>query len=148
MIPRPTLKKLISKRLIDAKVLLNNRRYFASIYIAGYALELTLKYRITKLMKFSRGFPENKYEYNEYHSDTAKSILRTAIRDLSDIRHHNLPGLLHYSGEQVNVETNYSSEWNYVKGWNPAMRYTNPIIRKQRAQDFLKYTRSIINGIL
>lgn len=148
MIPKPTLKKLISKRLIDSKVLLNNRRYFASIYIAGYALELALKYRISLLMQFSNGFPEDRTEFNIYYTDTSKILLRATIRELRDIRHHNLLVLLRYSGEQINIEANFTTEWNYVRNWNPEMRYTNPIIRKQRAMDFLKNTRAIIKEIL
>ena len=148
MIPKPTLKGLITKRLTDARVLLNNRRYSAAIYMSGYALELALKYRICRLMKFTGGFPENRPEFDFYYLDARKVLLRSTIRELRDIRHHNLPVLLRYSGEQVNIELNFAVEWNYVKNWNPEMRYLNSIVTKQKAIDFLKFTRVIINEII
>jgi len=148
MIPKSILKILVNKRLLDSKVLLTNKRYFACIYIAGYALELALKYRISRIMKFDNGFPENRPEFDAYYSDTHKVLLRTTIRELRDIRHHKLHLLLRYSGEQVNIENNFTAEWNFVKNWDPEMRYTNPIIRKQRATDFLKNCRTIINEII
>ena len=148
MISKPTLKILVNKRLLDSKVLLNNRRYFASIYLAGHALELALKYRISRIMKFDSGFPENRTEFDAYYLDTRKVLLRTTIRELRDIRHHKLPLLLRYSGEQVNIEHNFTAEWNFVKNWDPEMRYTNPVIRMQRAMDFLKNCRTIINEII
>ncbi|MGN6435949.1 MAG: hypothetical protein ACTHMM_05420 [Agriterribacter sp.] len=148
MIAKPTLKKLVDKRLIDAKVLLDNRRYFTSVYIAGYTLELALKYRICKIMQFTKGFPENKVEFDIYYADAKKVLLRTTIKELRDIRHHKLITLLRYSGHQFNVETNFMSEWNVVKDWSPEMRYIDRVIRKQRASDFFKNVRVIIKEIL
>ncbi len=147
MIAKATLKILVQKRLFDSKVLLSNRRYFASVYLMGYALELALKYRICCLMKFNKGFPENRAEFNNYYSDASKVLLRTTIRELRDIRHHELSLLLRYSGEQVLIEKTFASEWKLVENWNPIMRYTNPVIRKQKATDFLKSCKTIINHI-
>ena len=42
------ISKAVGHRLIDAEVLLSNRRWRASMYMAGYAVECRLK---TKLMK-------------------------------------------------------------------------------------------------
>lgn len=139
---------MIIKYLDDAKILLANRRYSTAIYLAGYALELALKYRICMIMKFNSGFPENRIEFNHYFSDTKRSLLRSTIRELRDIRHHKLELLLRYSGEQYHIETNFSSDWNEVKDWNPEMRYEKYIIRKQRANNFLNSTENIINGII
>ncbi len=58
------IKILIAKRLIDARVLLNSRRYPSAIYMSGYALELAFKYGICRLMKFTKGFPENRPEFD------------------------------------------------------------------------------------
>jgi hypothetical protein len=146
MISKPVIKSLVARRLGDSKVLLKNRRYPAAIYLCGYALELALKYRICRLMKFDLGFPENKTEFDLYYSDTRKIFLRSTIRELRDIRHHKLPVLLRYSGEQVNIESHFPSEWNYVKDWNPEMRYVNQVIRKQRATDFMRFYRYFCSG--
>lgn len=148
MIPKSTLKLLINKRLLDSKALLTGRRYFACIYLAGYALELALKYRICGIMKFTNGFPEDAPEFNMYYSDTRKILMRATIREIRDIKHHKLPTLLRYSGQQVNIENNFGAEWDSVKLWAPENRYTNPIIRRQKAADFLQNTRTIINAII
>ena len=148
MIAKPTIKALVNKRLDDARILLNNRRYSATIYMSGYALELALKYRICRIMKFTNGFPENRTEFDIYYFDTTKTFLRSTIRELRDIRHHKLPILLRYSGEQINIETNFITDWDIVKDWNPEMRYLNNIIRRQKAQDFLISIRAIVNEIL
>jgi hypothetical protein len=148
MITIANLKSLAAKRIIDSRVLLNNRRYFASIYLAGYALELALKYRISKIMQFDNGFPENKAEFDAYYSDTRKTFLRSTIKQLRQIRHHDLTTLLFYSGEKVNIERLFFTEWNFVKTWNPEIRYKNPIIRKHRAADFLRHVQSILHEII
>lgn len=148
MIPKQVLKKLITKRLADSKVLLENRRYSAAIYLGGYALELALKFRICQIMRFNRGFPETKSEFNTYYSDTRRTRLRSTIKELRDIRHHQLSMLLRYSGEQFTIETSHSAAWEVVKYWDPEMRYTNPMIRKQKAADFLRNCRSIIHAIM
>jgi HEPN domain-containing protein len=148
MIPKPILRALITKRMEDAKALLKNRRYAATIYMAGYVLEIALKYRICKIMQFGMGFPENSNEFDSYYSNTRKTRLRSTIRQLKDIKNHDLTRLLRYSGKQVNIETHLLIEWNFVKNWNPEMRYSNDTIRRQRATDFLHYTKQIINELL
>ena len=148
MISKPSLKALIIRRLNDARVLLKNRRYPAAIYLAGYGIELALKYRICKIMAFTKGFPENKPEFNKYYQDTRKTILRETMRSLWDIRHHNLPILLRYSGKQVNIEDHFNAEWEIVKNWSPEIRYTYTTIRKHTANDFFKSANAVIAGIL
>lgn len=148
MISKPSLKALIIRWLGDAKVLLKNRRYPAAIYLAGYGIELALKYRICKIMEFTRGFPENKSEFNKYYQNARKTILRETMRSLWDIRHHNLPILLRYSGKQVNIEAHFNAEWEVIKNWNPEMRYTSNTIRKHTASDFFKSASAVIAGIL
>lgn len=147
MITKPVLKKLAENRLTDAKVLLNNRRYFAAIYLAGYSLELVLKYRICMLLKFNNGFPEDKLEFNSYYLSTTKGLLQNTVRELKDIRHHNLSKLLRYSGEQVNIESKFTSDLIIVKDWTPEMRYSINTIRKQKAVNFLKSAKVIVDEL-
>ena len=68
MISKPTLKKLVKERLRDSEALFNRRRYHASIYMSGYAVEIALKYKICKMYYFSKGFPENADEFQSYYS--------------------------------------------------------------------------------
>ncbi len=148
MITKPAIKTLIRKRLGDSRILLINKRYPATIYMAGYALELALKYSICRIMKFSKGFPETKAEFEIYFDDTAKTLLRSTIKQLRDIRHHKLQYLLFYSGEKINIQNNFLRDWDNVKEWNPAMRYNNDIVKRQKADDFLKSIRNITNELL
>lgn len=148
MILKPTLKSLSAKYLLDAEVLSLNKRYSSSIYIGGYAIELALKFQICETMIFRLGFPENKAEFNSYFSDTRNLLLRATIKELRDIRNHDLKKLLRYSGEQYNIETSFVGDWSKVKDWNPEMRYENKIIRQSRANDFLNSAKTIINQIL
>lgn len=147
MISTPVLRALVTKRLGDANVLLYNRRYAAAVYIGGYALEIALKYRICKLMQFGRGFPENKMELAAYWI-SRKASLRHTIKELKEIKHHDLIKLLRYSGKQINIEKYFAAQWNQVKFWNPQIRYSNSIVTRQQAVDFLKCTRLLINEIL
>lgn len=148
MIPKSVLKSLIKRRLDDARALLNNRRYSSAIYLSGYAVELALKLRICRIMKFTNGFPETLAEFTLYYSDTSKTLLRGTIKELRDIRHHNLTVLLRYSGEQLSIESNFLTEWNYVKKWNPEIRYIYDIIKKQRSVEFIKNVRVVVKELL
>lgn len=148
MISKPSLKSLIIRRLGDARVLLKNRRYPAAIYLAGYGVELALKYRICKLMQFTRGFPENKMEFNWYYQDARRAFLRQTITELREIRHHNLTGLLYYSGEQLNIKTDLLAEWDTVCSWRPEMRYNSNVIRMKLAKEFYSCANSIISKIV
>lgn len=99
-------------------------------------------------MIFNKGFPENRIEFNNYFADTTKTSLRGAIRELRDIRHHDLTRLLQYSGEKYNIQTNFSSEWSTTTIWNPEMRYAKTVIRKAKCEIFFNSVKRIINDII
>ena len=148
MISKPTLKFLILKFITDAEILLANKRYTTAIYLSGYALELMLKYRICKIMIFNQGFPESKPEFNAYFANASEPLLRSTIRALRDIKHHKLEILLRFSGEQYNIETNFSLEWSQVKDWDPEMRYKKITLRKQEAEKFSNSAKRIIDNLI
>lgn len=148
MLSKPILKLLIKKYLVDANVLLANRRYSAAIYLSGYALELALKYGICRIMLFGKGFPETRIELDRYLLDIKKKLLRRAIKDLRDIRHHKLSILLQHSGEQYNIERNFSFEWDIAKSWKPEVRYEKVIVRKSKCREFLNSVERIVNNII
>lgn len=150
MIPKPVLKELVKERLKDAEALLYKRRYHASIYMSGYAIEIALKYKICKMYYFSKGFPENAGEFQSYYSTTKKSLrfLRQTIKHVKDIRHHDLPKLLFYSGDEYQIKQNLLNEWSMVISWNPEMRYKIASVRKKNANNNLNATKAIINEIL
>jgi len=62
------LKKLAKERLKDAKALLSRGRHDGAMYICEYAVELALKARICRHLRW-QGFPETRKEFESYHSN-------------------------------------------------------------------------------
>ena len=111
MIPNQTLRYLISNKMIDARTLISNRRFPASVYIAGYAIEIALKYKICQSFRFNRGFPETKDEFNNYLKILNENNLQPLSINLGDIRNHDLGRLLLYSGTELKIKTRLNLEW-------------------------------------
>jgi len=81
MISIGDLKNIAKARLIDAEALASCHRYEGAVYLCGYAVELGLKNRICKTLKWE-GFPGSTKEFQGYQS----------------FKTHNLDILLHLSG--------------------------------------------------
>lgn len=62
MIKVADLQKLARARLKDAKSLLSAKRFDGAIYIGGYVVEIALKARICRTLKWSE-FPETRKEF-------------------------------------------------------------------------------------
>ena len=109
MIDKKEIKKIAKARLKDAEVLATSRRYEGAIYLCGYAVELGLKARIRRTLKWP-GFPSTKNEFKEYQS----------------FKTHDLDVLLHLTGIEGRIKTKLLAEWSAVAEWDPESRY-NPI---------------------
>ncbi|MCX5847001.1 MAG: HEPN domain-containing protein [Deltaproteobacteria bacterium] len=109
MIDKKEIKKIAKARLKDAEVLAASRRYEGAIYLCGYEVELGLKARICRTLKWP-GFPSTNKEFKEYLS----------------FKTHNLDVLLHLTGIEDRIKTNLFAEWSAVAVWDPESRY-NPI---------------------
>ena len=109
MIESRTIKRIAQARLRDARVLANANRYEGAIYLCGYAVELGLKARICKTLKW-QGWPSGGKEFEGYQS----------------FKTHDLDVLLHLSGIEDRIKTERFKEWSAVAGWDPQYRY-NPI---------------------
>lgn len=103
------LRQIPRARLADAESLLEAKRYDSAAYLCGYAVELALKARICRTLHWE-GFPEAPTEF----------------RDLQSFRTHDLAVLLHLSGIQGKVKTQFLSQWAAISLWNPESRY-NPV---------------------
>ena len=147
MIPNQILKYLITSRIKDAATLLNNQRYPAAMYMAGYAVEIALKSRICRSLQFNQGFPGSKQELNAYLTGINRVIPQPLTINLGDIRNHDLHKLLFYSGEETTIKNNFFREWVIVAQWTPEDRYKKIRIIKYNAETFLKSTRKIIKEI-
>jgi HEPN domain-containing protein len=100
------LRKIAQARFKDANVLLNARRFDGAIYLCGYAIELALKARVCKTLRW-HGYPSTSGEFKDYHS----------------FRTHDLDVLLHLTGREQSIKVNYFAEWSAVAQWNPSARY-------------------------
>ena len=93
--------------MADCRALLAAGRYDAVMYLSGYVLEAALKARICDTLGWA-GFEE---------SGNRGSMFRPLFV-------HDLNMLLLYSGREAYVLSRLSTEWNNVRGWKPALRYT------------------------
>lgn len=93
-------------RLKDAAALLQAKRYDGSVYLCGYAIELALKARICKTLKWA-GYPETRKEFE----------------NLASFKVHDLDVLLKLTGREPAVKQNFFVEWSAVSEWNPEARY-------------------------
>lgn len=106
MITRIELRKRARSKLKDAEVLLVNRRYDGAVYIGGYVIELILKARTCRTLKWN-DFPETNGEFHNYRS----------------FKTHNLDILLSLSGLEDKIKLHHFIDWNNVNQWKPEMRY-------------------------
>ena len=106
MILPTELRTIARARLKDAEVLLAAGRYEGSVYLCGYSVEIALKARVCRALKWP-GFPSTKKEFEGYHS----------------FRTHNLDVLLHLSGAEVKIKAKYLAAWSVVAAWETDTRY-------------------------
>jgi hypothetical protein len=106
MITRAELRQLAKTRLKESKTLFNAKQYDTATYLCGYAVELALKARICKTLKWSE-FPPNGKEFKCFHS----------------FKTHDLEVLLILSGIGEKIIGHYPTEWSIVSRWNPENRY-------------------------
>src|SRR6266545_3058366 len=106
MISTNDLRAMARARLRDARVLLRSKRFDGAFYLCGYAVELALKARICRTLKW-QGFPETGQDF----------------KGLQSIKTHDLEILLRFSGIEAKVKTKHLAEWSVVLDWNPEKRY-------------------------
>ena len=114
--------KINSKsKLNSSKALLNAKLYNDAIYLAGYSIELALKYKFCE--KLGIDFPEK-------------------IDDIK-LKTHNLNSLLYISGE---LNLNSDPDWAMIKSidWNENLRYSLSPISQQTAQNMIKSCENLL----
>lgn len=131
MILKKELKKLAKARLKDSEILFRNRRYDSAIYLCGYAVELALKARICRTLKWM-GFPSSNSEFRDYKS----------------LKTHNLDTLLAFSGVEDKIKNRFLSEWSVVTQWKPEDRY-RPLGTANRitTNDMINATEKLIEAL-
>ena len=106
MIPAKDLRAIGRARLRDAQLLLHAKRFDGAVYLCGYAVELALKARICRTLRW-RGFPESAQEFKGFQS----------------VRTHDLEVLLRFSGVEGRVKAKHFAEWSEALKWDPEKRY-------------------------
>jgi HEPN domain-containing protein len=100
------IRRLARARLADAEVLLAAGRFDGAVYVVGYAVEIALKARICKTLRWPE-FPTTQGEFKE----------------LTSFKTHKLPILLRLSGRETFIKTKYLAEWSSVAAWDTDTRY-------------------------
>ncbi len=90
MISRVQIKQTARQHFSDARLLLRQGRHDGAIYLGGYVVEMALKERLCRTLKWN-GFPQ-----------TAKEFA-----GLQSFKTHNLEDLLHLSGIEARIKTRH-----------------------------------------
>ena len=131
MISVQELKKIASARIEDAEALYQNKRFDGAVYLCGYAVELTLKARICKTLKWS-GFPSTKSEFQL----------------LQSFKTHRLDLLLSLSGQESKIKTGYLADWSIVANWDSETRYSIiGTISRTEASDMIESAKTIVKAL-
>jgi hypothetical protein len=126
---RAALQDLAEIRLEDARVLLQNQRYAAAYYLAGYVIECALKACIAKQTR-QYDFPDKKTVVDSY-KHRAGELVGLA----------NLP-----LEEKLNLDWPFARNWRVVKDWSERSRYDPP--GSKLAEDLFRAISDPEHGVL
>lgn len=151
MIALRTLKYLSTQKLKDAEVLMANLRLNGAVYFMGYAIELSLKRKLSNTLGFNVGFPETNGEMRHYYNTqlAAFNAISTGITlsQINQIRNHKLVELLKFSGAEARIVASYFNDWMAVCNWDPEKRYVRQNWTLKKATDFMNSARIILKEI-
>jgi len=132
VITRTDLRKTAREYLQSAEILQASRKYDVAVYLCGYAVEIALKDRICRTLKWP-GFPATSGEFSNYRS----------------FQTHNLETLLHLTIIENGVKAVVGLDWSLVTKWTPEQRYhprgTNSMTD---ADKMINATKSVLKVIL
>lgn len=106
MIDKSDLIKIARARIRDAEALLHSKRFDGAVYLCGYVVEIALKVRICKTLKWTE-WPSSRSDFQKYQT----------------FRTHDFDTLIHLSGIEAKIKKDYSYEWSNVAEWEPGLRY-------------------------
>ncbi|MDO9048651.1 MAG: DNA-binding protein [Methylobacter sp.] len=126
------LENLVAIRIKEADILLTADCYQGAYYLAGYALECTLKACIAKQVK-EFDFPDKKLANDSYTHKLADLVITA--------------GLKQKLAEQENQNEAFKLNWAIVIEWSEDSRYKFAI-KKQDAHDLFNAITDNESGIL
>lgn len=130
MITIAELQKLSLDRLKDAKALYQAERYDGAFYICGYAVEIALKRKICMTLGWP-GYPDGKKEFEK----------------LQSFKTHDLDMLLHCSGIENFIKTEFFSEWSIINSWTSEIRYSTKTKPMQTVKLLLESAETLLNQL-
>jgi HEPN domain-containing protein len=126
------LEQLAEIRLKEAEILLNANCHHGAYYLAGYALEFTLKACIAKQIK-AFDFPDKKLANDCYTHDLTKLFITA--------------GLKQELSEQEKQNEDFKLNWAVASKWSEESRYENSI-GEQEANNLYNAITDNSSGIL
>lgn len=130
MLTRQELQNIARARLQDAEILFRSGRFDSSIYLCGYAIEIGLKYRICKTLRW-KDFPPD----GSFHG-------------LQSFKTHNLDVLLKLSGVEDKIKKNFMVQWSIVAKWDPETRYEKAgSATEKRAKLMIEATKILLGAL-
>lgn len=106
-------------------------RYDGAAYLCGYAIELALKARICRTLRWA-GFPETDGEFRGVHC----------------FKVHNFDVLLRLSGIEAKIKSAHLASWSVVSGWRPESRYNLVgTTTRAKAEEMIRETELLL-GVL
>lgn len=133
MILLADLRSTSREHLRAATILRRSRAYDSAVYLCGYAVEIALKVRICRTLKW-QGFPESKKEFE------GKLSLKV----------HDLNALIEFTAVQFRFQhMPLRGAWETVQVWTPDQRYRQGGIRTAaEADDMISATRDLLRALL
>lgn len=128
MITRTELRNLAKARLKESKILFDSKQYDIATYLSGYAVELALKARICRTLRWTE-FPPNGKEFKGFHA----------------FKTHDLDVLLILSGVGEKIANHYFTQWAIVSRWNLENRYKKiGLETEQMALDMIDAVKGLL----
>ena len=122
----------------DARALLNAVRWRGSMYMAGYAVECLLKYRLMQIFE-CRHLRELEEELHR----------RGVLSEQKTVFTHQLEVLLRLTNgfDRLRQSEEHWRLFNMVNRWIPAWRYNSDLSNRDDAEDFLAAVEKIARWI-
>ena len=120
---RIELQNNAKQKLVSAKKLLDSNCFNDSVYLAGYSIELALKYKFCE--KLNIDFPDKNDGINLFT--------------------HNLKHLLYISGEEPNFQTD--SDWTLITNtinWSEQLRYDVTVLMRQDVDNMINACQNLL----
>lgn len=131
-IQRTALISIADDRIKDAEALLSKRRYDGASYLCGYAIELALKARLCRHLKWEE-FPRTNSEFQGCNKG---------------LKTHKFDDLLKFTGIERKIRRSYFSDWSIVSQWTPETRYEPPgLASREDAEALVSSAKKLVKVI-